>query len=146
VYLAGPGLSGGAHDGFASVVDVVPTLLPLAGAVVPSDAIGASLLRADAPPAGAELVFQQGAEGLVGIRTRKHLLYVEAGPGPLPEEPPSTLQYLPLAGHTDPLDTVRAPLYGALLQWDRQRRASSAAERMGSGAFREMLRDQGYWH
>lgn len=146
-FIAGPGLSPTPVDGFGSVVDVVPTLLPLADAVVPSDAIGTDLtpVLAGAAP-GPDLLFQQDGDGRVGVRTTKHLLSVVAGDAPLPETPPDAVQYQPLAGNTDPLDTVRGPLYTALLQWDRQRRATSAAERMGSGAFREMLRDQGYWH
>jgi len=146
-FMAGPGMAPQATAGFASVVDLVPTLLPLAEAVVPSDAIGTDLRPVLAGQPGPDLVFQQDAAGRLGIRTRKHLLVASSGGAPLPETPtdPDGLTYLPL---TDAPDTgaARTPLYTALVQWDRQRRATSAAERMGGAAFRKLLSEQGYWH
>ncbi len=148
LYLAGEGFPAGSRDGFASVVDLVPTLLSAAGAVVPSDAIGTSLRPAPDRATGPQVIFQQAPNGTLGVRTPDHLLVVTGVDAPLPEvAPPSaSVMVLPLTETSGPVDAVVAPLYQALYQWDRQRRATSAADRMGSDAFRELLRDQGYWH
>lgn len=148
LYLAGPGIPSGERAGFASVVDVVPTLLAAGGAVVPSDATGTPLQPSPDRTGGPQVVFQQADGGTVGVRTPDHLLYLDGIDQPLPAEQPASMTPTVLLLHETaaPAADVVAPLYQALVQWDRQRRATSAADRMGSDAFRDMLRDQGYWH
>jgi hypothetical protein len=148
LYLAGPGIPPGERDGFASVVDVLPSLLTEGRAVVPSDASGSLLQPGAGHSNGPQVVFQQAPGGTVGVRTPDHLLFLDGFDGPLPAELPATVTPTVLSLHAKaaPTADVVAPLYQALVQWDRQRRATSAAERMGSDAFRDLLRDQGYWH
>ena len=148
LYFAGGGFVPGARQGFASLVDLVPTLLTEGRAVVPSDASGTPLQPSSERAMGPQVVFQQAPGGTVGIRTPDHLLFLTGIDGPLPAQLPeaTTPVVQPLRDGVAPVAEVVAPLYQALAQWDRQRRATSAADRMGSDAFRDMLRDQGYWH
>lgn len=147
LYVAGPGVQAGARDGLASVVDVMPTLLPRAKAVVPSDASGTNLQAALDGEEGPRVVFQQDSEARVGIRTPSHLLWLDPLSGPLPDSlPEGGVHFQSLDGSETTSEAGIPPLYATLVSWDRQRRATTAAERMGSGAFKDMLRDQGYWH
>jgi len=146
-WMAGPGVPTTPTSGLVSAVDLLPTLLPEAKAVVPSDATGTDLhtVFEKGPDAASVAVFQQDNSGTLVVRTHEHLLIVPDVDGPLPEAPPAGVTTRSV-GHSPPTHDQTRALYAALVQWDRQRRATSAAERMGNGAFREMLRDQGYWH
>ena len=131
----------------ASVVDVLPTLLPKARAVVPSDATGTGLheVLRQGESAASAAVFQQDEQGAMAIRTTRHLLRLPPTPTPLPDAVPDGSVLLKADGSPTKA-TDMAPLYAALRHWDARRRATSAADRMGDAAFRELLRDQGYWH
>ncbi len=144
LWFAGSGFTPGAHDALASAVDVLPTLLAAAGAVVPSDAAGIDLhaVSTQGPAAAPVAVFPQ-KPGAVAIVTKHHRLVVPELPLPAaaPSEAVLTQRSEQMAD-----DSVQAALYTTLRGWDQQRTATSAADRMGDQAFREMLRDQGYWH
>ena len=146
---AAPSHAGTAYDQMGTTMDLMPTLLLAAGAVVPSDAWGASrlgALRGEFPSRVA--VFQRGP-GVMGIRTGAHLLV-------MPE--PDSAAGLPKrceGGVLTPLADEAAPpgagkrdtsaLCDALLAWRRGLESDSARERMGSEAFGRMLREGGYW-
>lgn len=147
LWLGGAGYPPQASQGLATVVDLLPSLLPEAKAVVPSDATGSELRQVvlHGAPRGAPAVFLQDTTGTLAVRTREHLLWVPAVTEALPEAAPPAATMRAISG--TPVSAEReAALYGVLFQWDRQRRAASASDRMGNDAFRDMLRDQGYWH
>ncbi len=146
--------------GMCSAVDVAPTLLHAAGAVLPPDLPGRDLLSdAPAPP----YIIQEGVLPMLAVRTATHRLNVQGLPldSPLFE---LLVRVAPIASPTftlydlvyDPgekVDVLQAQpdvartLRGYLLDWLGQRKAGARAE--GGPAldpkFREMLRERGYW-
>lgn len=147
LWLASPFGAHGSFTGMASVVDILSTLLPAARAVVPSDASGVDLFGvvAEGPAKAPLAVFQQDRPGNLAIRTSHHVLQVSHTALPLPEKVPQDALLSAVDGSpTTDLDPTA--LYATLRSWEQQRRATSAADRMGNAAFRELLRDQGYWH
>ncbi len=147
LWLASPFGAHGSFSGMVSAVDILSTLLPAARAVVPSDASGVDLFGVVAEGAAKAplAVFQQDRLGTLAIRTSRHVLRVPHTALPLTEHVPKDVVLESVDGtSTEGLDP--SALYTTLRSWEQQRRATSAADRMGNAAFREMLRDQGYWH
>jgi len=146
---AAPSHAGTRYEQLGTTMDLMPTLLLAAGAVVPSDAWGASrlgALRGEFPARVA--VFQRGA-GTMGIRTAGHLLVM---PEPASAEAlPSGCSAGALTELTEGTARTRgegretSALCDALLAWRRGLEADSARERMGSEAFGRMLKEGGYW-
>ena len=146
------GQEGEPHDrpGLCSALDVLPTLLAVGRAVVPTDAAGQELtqLRRN-PKLGAAALFQQDPAGGRVALTPVHRLYLPGGAlpagAPLPEAPPEALRLQTLI--EDPRDpaAVRAALYGTLRAWERSVHGEADTERIGSDALRKTLAEQGYF-
>jgi hypothetical protein len=144
-------LRGDAHLGTS--LDVLPTLLTAAGAVVPSDAWGADRAAAPQRP-----VIVQRGPGQMSLRTDRHRLTLPdpARAAELPEGCPregARFEALPgaapagggAAGETTSEETAYKALCEALYAWRINLEADTARERMGDEAFGAMLRDGGYW-
>jgi len=139
---AGPGLPAGEVPGLASALDALPTALPRAGAVVPSDADGADLAARAAGAPGPPALFLQGADGHVIVRTTSHRLRLGPAPGPGQPGPP--------LGPAEALDGAPAPeasaaLMAAAAAWARSLGGATAADRAGPEKLRALLQEQGYW-
>ena len=146
------GQEGEPHEraGLCSALDVLPTLLAVGRAVVPSDAAGQELtqLRRN-PKLGAAALFQRDPFGARVALTPAHRLLLPAGllpeGAPLPERPPEGLRVeLRRADARDPA-LVTAPLYGTLREWERSIHGEADTERIGSEALRKTLAEQGYF-
>lgn len=116
-----------------STLDVMPTLLALAGATVPTDAGGVNLAAERS-----RVAFAIGKDGSFAAQSSRHRLTTTAR-DPLPSDPP------PDAVVADGDAAARAALWGALVAWRKQQTATSAPDRLGADRFDRLSTDQGYW-
>lgn len=153
-------LRGRRIPGPCAAVDIVPTLLHAAGAVLPPGLPGRDLLS-DAP--APEFVIQEGVLPMMAVRTATHRLTVQGLPlaSPLLE---LLLRVAPLTSPTfslydlehDPEEQVDVlasqqdlalKLRGYLLEWLERRERGGASEggAAQSPELRDLLRQRGYW-
>lgn len=138
------------RPGMCSVLDVLPTLLAVGRAVVPSDAAGQELtqLRRN-PRLGASALFQRDPAGNRVVLTPEHRLFVPAAAAPagspLPEQPPEGLRVEARRPGAREPEGLAGPLYGTLRAWERSIHGEDGAVRIGSEALRKTLAEQGYF-
>jgi hypothetical protein len=152
--FAGPGWDARRVPGPATVVDVLPTLLTLGGAVVPSDASGVdlSLTRSIGPKALPPAVFLQDAAGNALVRTSRHQLWIPAAhraalgaADPLPEAILGELSVQTLDGKPEPDASAAEAVIQTARAWERSLAGRTAADRAGADTLRQILAEQGYW-
>jgi arylsulfatase A-like enzyme len=146
--------------GLCSAIDVAPTLLHAAGAVLPPDLPGRDLLSdAPAPP----YIIQEGVLPMIAVRTPTHRLAVQGLPldSPLLE---LLVRVAPIAAPTfslydlehDPAEQINVlqtqpdvarTLREHLLSWLASRKAQGQGQAGPAldPAFRDLLRQRGYW-
>ncbi len=125
----------------ASTLDVLPTLLAVARATVPSDAGGVDLAKAVAPR---QAVYGLAGDGAFVIRSDRHRLVVH-GRDPLPEECPADVTLADAVGAVVSDPAAKASLYAALRAWRFRQNATSARDRLGADHFDRLNAAQGYW-
>lgn len=152
--FSGPGWDARRVPGPATVVDVLPTLLTLGGAVVPSDASGVdlSLTRTIGPGALPPAVFLQDAAGNALVRTSRHQLWIPTGhreamgsADPLPQAILDDLQVHTLDGSPEPDAGAAEAVVQTARAWERSLAGRTAADRAGADTLRQILAEQGYW-
>jgi len=143
----------------AQSIDIAPTLLAIAQAQPPAGIAGRSLLE---PAASPRLIFQTGAGPQLAVRSAEHRLVFRDQGLPLAEllrampYAPLDAQRFGLYEHrADPLEgtdklqeqpAVAEALRGELVRW-----IQSCGEPLETGApiddpaFRQLLKDRGYW-
>ncbi|MFT5684141.1 MAG: arylsulfatase A-like enzyme [Myxococcota bacterium] len=150
---------GGRQDELAEAIDVVPTLLGLAGVIAPAGLSGRDLLAGEPAP---EIIFQEGVLGHVSARTLTHRLLFSGFP--------LTFPYYDLALESATLESGHLALYdleadpdeqhniiaeqpevaealrSALLGWRQGMKQSDfRGEQPTDAALKELLRSRGYW-
>ncbi len=153
--LQGPGWTPARVHGQASILDVLPTALAVAGAVTPSDADGVNLLQYQqlGKAALSPILFLQDADNDLLVRTSLHRLLIPAALRPLldptvdiesadPRWAGLTAENL---DGTPAGDAVRTTLLDAARSWERSLTGTTASDRAGADTLRAMLAEQGYW-
>lgn len=125
----------------ASTVDVLPTLLAVARATIPTDAGGVDLGR---PGAGSQAAYGIAADGAFVIRSDRHRLIVRTA-DPLPEACPADAVLSDADGSLVDETAARDALYVALRAWRARQTAKSARDRLGADHFDRLNAAQGYW-
>lgn len=149
----------GRRDDLAEAIDVVPTLLALAGATPPAGLAGRDLLGDGTPP---EIVFQEGVLGQLSARTKTHRLTFSGFPLTFPHYDLALEAAVLESGHLSLYDLqvdpgehhnvatqqpdVAEELRGAMLKWRRGLNKSDFhGQQPTDAALQEILRSRGYW-
>lgn len=116
-----------------STLDVMPTLLALAGATVPTDAGGVNLAAERS-----RVAFSIATDGSFAAQSSRHRLTTSQRDPLAADPPPDAI--------VEPDDAeARAALWGALVAWRKQQTATSAPDRLGADRFDRLSTEQGYW-
>jgi arylsulfatase A-like enzyme len=150
---------GGRRDELTSAVDVVPTMLALAGAAPPAGLAGRDLLGDAAP---VEIIFQEGVMGQISARTATHRLTFSGFSLTFPHYDLALEAAVLDSGHfalydlqadpgehlnvvTKQLEVAEA-LRSEMLKWRKGLDKSDfRGEQPADPALREILKSRGYW-